>query len=166
MNTSSNTENDGMNATVQGTQWLTDLQLQKLAEDEKNRVYRYTYDDGPSDPTGRLTSTVQYTADEIRDLIRNIRDRYLQLKGAHPDYDDDKLRYLICSEKYRWKEFSRSYALNFKCTTDSATDQKKMEHQYYMLYIKKQIEEGVVTSEQSHAIIHEYLLKQQKQKQG
>ena len=143
---------EGVGATIQGTQWLSDLQLQKLAEDEKNRVYKYTYD---------KPSSLQYNADEIRDMIRNIRDRFLQLKQMHPDYDDDKLRYLLCSEKYRWKEFSRSYALHFKCTTDSKTDDKKMEHQYYLLYMKKQIEEGIITLEQSHAIVHEYFLKQQ-----
>jgi len=133
-------------ATVQGTEWLNQQQLQKLAQDEKNRVYTYTYD-RPEKVMG---------ADECRNRIREIRERYLTYRQEHPDWDDDKIRHYICSEKYIWRDFAKSHNLNFINSTSRDTDEEKMKYQYYMLYIRKKVEAGEITEEQSRSIIQEY----------
>ena len=70
-----------------------------------------------------------------------------------------KFRHYLCSEKYRWKEFAASHALHFTATTNRDTDEEKLKHQYFMLFVKKQIELGQITEEQSRAMITDYFLK-------
>jgi hypothetical protein len=145
---------DGLNVSVQGTEWLNQQQLQELAKDDKNRVYTYTHDK-PEHVMG---------ADEVRDRIRNIRERYLHYRALHPEWDDDKIRHYICSEKYCYRDFAKSHSLNFMNTTNRDTDEKKMNYQYYMLYVKKQVELGMITEEQSRPMVQEYFLKESMKK--
>jgi len=137
---------DGVNATVQDMQWLNDQQLQRLAEDKVNRVFAHTYE--------KIDKT--WTADEKRDLIRDIRARYEVLRKEQPEAADDKLRTIICSEKYKWREFAKTYGSTFAYTTDRSTDEEGMKHQYYVLYVSKQLEMGQITPEQMKAMLSEY----------
>jgi len=144
-----------MNATVERTEWLNRQQLEQLAQDKKNRVFAYTYDK----PEEIMP------ADQVRDRLREVRERYLALKSEHPEWEDDKLRHHICSEKFKWKSFARTHSLNFTNATSSDTNDEKMQYQYYMLYVKKQVEEGLITEEQSRAMVREYMLKASMKKQ-
>ncbi len=141
---------DGVNATVQGTGWLNDEQLQELAQDKRNRVFKYTHDQ-PERVMG---------ADEARDRIREVRERYLALRSEHPEWEDDVLRHHICSEKYAWRQFAKTHNLNFVNATDRNTDEEKMKYQYYLLFVKKQVEMGQITVEQSRAMVNEYFLRE------
>lgn len=143
-----------MNASIDRTEWFSDQQLQKLAEDKKNRVFKFTHD-----APGKVLS-----ADEARDLIRDIRARFLTLRQQNSDWDDDKIRHHICSEKYRWKQFASQQSLNFTHATNRETDDAKMEHIYYMLYVKKQTEVGQITQEQARAMVRDYMLKESMKK--
>lgn len=137
---------DGMNANVRDVKWLNEEQLRRLAEDKKNRVFAQTYE-----PPEKI-----WTADEKRDIVRDVRERYLTLRKEHPDWEDDKIRTHICSEKYRWREFAKAYNSVFSFTTAHTTDEEGVKHQYYMLFLSKQVETGQITPEQMKAMMCEY----------
>lgn len=146
-------EKDGFNATIRGSEWLNQQQLTELAKDEKNRVFTYTYDKDTQ-------SSQTLTADQIRDTIREIREKYIEFRHQYPVDDDDKLRHRICSLKYSFRYFAKNYSLNFSCTTDRNTDDEKMKYQYFMLYVKKRMENGEITEEQSRSMVNEFFLKE------
>lgn len=145
---------EGFAANVRGTEWINQLQLQELAKDDKNRVFQYTHDK-PERIMG---------ADEARDRIREIRARYLALRQEHPEWEDDKIRHHICSEKYVWKSFARTHSLNFTNATARDTTEEKMIFQYYLLYVKKQVEMGQITEEQSRQMVSQYFMEKSMRK--
>jgi hypothetical protein len=139
---------DGFNATVQGTQWLNKMQLEELARVKGNQVFTYTYDE-PERVWG---------ADETRDTVREVREAYVKLLAEKPDVDDDGLRHRLC-EKYHWRKFAKAHPLTFRSITSRDTDEKKMEYHYYMLYIMKQVETGLITQSQASAMVQAYFAK-------
>jgi hypothetical protein len=140
-------EQDALN--VRETGWFTDEQLKQLAQDPANVVYKYTYENKPQ----------LYTAEEMRDILKSVRTRYLNLRDRYPDKSDDELRSLICSEKNPWREFATLHNLNFACATSRDTDEEKMMHMYYMIYVKKLVECGNITMEQARSMIQQYFLR-------
>jgi negative regulator of genetic competence, sporulation and motility len=139
-------QKDGFNANVRDVTWLNEEQLRRLAEDKKNRVFAQTYE----------TPERVWTADEKRDLVRDIREKYLQLRQQYPDWEDDKIRTHICSDKYRWRQFAKTFSNTFSYITTHTTEEEGVKHQYYMLYLSKQVETGQITPEQMKAMMCEY----------
>lgn len=146
---------EGVNATVQGVEWLSNVQREELAKDKTKRIFTWTCDDVDNDPL-TLRRRKRFTADESKDLILAIRQEYQSLRQAHPDWTDDQCRDVICRIKYSFREFARDASDNFKFVTNSATTDELMQHQLYNLYVQKQVETGQLTLEQGKVVINEY----------
>jgi len=133
---------------------LNDLQLQKLAENEKNKVMKWTYDN----PEEIMSS------DECKTLIHEIRTRYLVLKKENPGLTDDQIRHRLCQEKYKFKKFAKLHGLNFESCTSKETSDEKLEKIFFALYLHKHLEIGVITQEQEKAMIHQFAMAPDKQR--
>lgn len=130
-------------------QQFTQDHLQKLAENPENIVYQFGQDE---------TVNVM-PANEARDLLRQVRARYLELKNLRPDWDDDQIREQICADRLPWYRFAKSHKLVFGHATNRETTEQGMSHAYYLIFIMKKQEEGIITLEQARAEVLQYGLK-------
>lgn len=138
----------------ESTEWFTQKHLDELSQDPKNVVYQYSTDHS-------VASTIKtFNADEAKTTVRNIRKRYLELRVEHKDWSDDKIRERICIENRTWKEFAKSYKSLFVCTTDQNTDESRMTHIFYILYMYKLKEIGTLSEKECNARVQAYMIKE------
>lgn len=135
-----------------GTEKLTQDRLKELAKDPNNVVYEFEVDEDVA------KSKPQWDADHVRDLIKAVRQRFIELKDQHEDWADDKIRTRICVEKKEWKQFAKHYKLLFARITDATTTDDHMKHVFYMIWAQKLRETGKLTADQSNSLVQQHML--------
>lgn len=140
-----------MAATASRTEKLTEERLEQLAQDPNNVVYKYE-DKHDAEPA--------LSADIARNIVREIRKRYGELRAEHPTWTDDRVRERLCVESKDWKAFATTHKMLFSKTTDRGTDEAQMKHVFYILFMHKQRETGALTPEECNKQVQEYMLRQ------
>ena len=121
--------------------------MQKLAEDEKNRVYTYVHDQ----------PTVTYTAQQQKRLIAEIRVAYLKMQQESPTLSDDAIRAKI-KENTDHAAFGENNPHIFQRCTDRNTTNDQLDILRYMLYVREQQESGHLSQAQADEIVQSNLL--------
>lgn len=141
------------NRTVGEQQKLTDEHLKQLADDG-HLVYKY--ENVPQN------STDAETAEEYKNLVKEIRAFYLKLVEEHPTWSDEGCRREIIKTRKTWKNFSRRHSQNdnnvFMKITNRKTGIRDMEAIFHFLFIRKQMEQGIISEEQAKGLVQAFAI--------
>lgn len=142
------------NRTVGEQQQLSDEHLKRLA-DEGNLVYQYeTVEQDPS--------VGAESAEEYKNLVKEIRGYYLQLREVHPTWSDDGCRREIIKTRKSWQRFSRRHSQNnsnvFMKITNRQTGVRDMEAIFHFLFIRQQMESGLISEEQAKGLVQAFAI--------
>lgn len=128
-------------------EYLNQKQLEKLAQDPKNKVYTYVNDD----PTAR------FTVNEQKRYTAQIRNEYTDLRQKFPDHTDKQLREEIRKNK-TLDLFAENNTRIFDLLTSRESKLDEINHIRYMLYLREQQELGNIDTAQAQAMIQDYLI--------
>jgi hypothetical protein len=131
-------------------QLLNNFDLQKLAQDPKNKVYQYEYD----------TPTTRFTVQQQKQHINDIRSEFIRLHHLHQDWTDDQIRQEIKNQHTSWKSFSENLNKIFELITNRNTPNEHINHIKYMLYLKEQQNSGNISEATAQETIQNYLISQ------
>jgi hypothetical protein len=122
--------------------------INKLAEDPKNKVYTYTHDN----------PTAIFTIDQQKKHIQDIRNMYLQTRKNSPDLSDIQIRKQIREENKNLDLFAENNGRIFDTCTSRESTPEHINHIKYMLYLREQKENGAIDETTSQQMIQEYLV--------
>jgi hypothetical protein len=122
-----------MNATINRTEWFTEQRLNELSKQDNTVVYHYT-----QDPTVKVSLTL----DQIKELVHEVRARYMELQKQSPSLEDEEHRHRLCCEKFRWKEFAKSHSALFVKITDKTVNELMMTCIMEMFTVEHDISSG------------------------
>ena len=128
-------------------EYLNQKQLEKLAEDPKNKVYTYVNDE----------PTYRFTVSEQKRYTVEIRNEYTELRKKHPELSDVKLREEIRKNK-TLDLFAENNTRIFDLLTSRNSTTDELNHIRYMLYLREQQELGNIDTAQAQAMIQDYLI--------
>jgi hypothetical protein len=129
-------------------EYLNQKQLEKLAEDPKNKVYTYVNDE----------ATATFTVAEQKQHINHIRQLYLGLREKNPDWSDYRLREEIRNNHKILNSFAENNTRIFDTLTSKESTLDSVNHIRYMLYLRDQQEGGVIDGVQAQQMIQDYLI--------
>lgn len=129
---------------------LTQTDIDKLAENPSNLVYKFTTDSDAA-------SIPRLTAEKARDCAKMLIEKYNQLKDEHPTWTDINIRNsLICTDVFRM--FKKAYPKFFDKCTDRNTTTEQISYVFYMFYMQSQIERGTISKQQANEMVQKYFL--------
>lgn len=133
---------------VKGVQLHTEEKLQKLSEDPDNIVYHYK-------DTDALPPDKVLPLNEVRDHIIAL-DKVYQAKVEQEESKEidhirtRTLRDEVRASDPRWQAFSETHPMIFDRCTTPGTTQKEIKALLYMLFLKKEEQEGRLRNGQAH----------------
>ena len=128
-------------------EYLNQKQLEKLAEDPKNRVYTYINDE----------ATAKFTVAEQKKYIQDIRSQYMNLRTLHPEWKDATIQDEIRKDTPT-NLFAENNTRIFELLTSRTSTQESINHIRYMLYLREQQEQGNIADHQAQSMIQDYLI--------
>lgn len=129
-------------------EYLNQKQLEKLAEDPKNRVYTYVNDE----------ATATFTVTEQKQHISHIRNLYLTFRSKNADWSDYRIREEIRNNNKTLDSFAENNTRIFDTLTSRESTQDSINHIKYMLYLREQKELGNIDDIQAQSMIQDYLI--------
>lgn len=128
-------------------EYLNQQQLEKLAQDPKNRVYTYVNDE----------ATAKFTVAEQKKYVQDIRSKYLEIRSQFPDLKDVTIQNELRKEK-SIDLFAENNTRIFELLTSRTSTQENINHIRYMLYLREQQEQGNIADHQAQSMIQDYLI--------
>lgn len=128
--------------------FFTQQQLETLARDPKNRVYQYVNDE----------ATTKFTSDQQRSIVQYVRQAYETYRKQEPHLTDVQIRRKILTDKPDLAEFEKNLSRIWQKITDRQTTAKEIEHVYYMIYMRYQMERGMNPGE-AQAYVQDYFIR-------
>ena len=156
-----NNRSSSSSSSSHSPQLFSQSQIEELSNDSRNEVYVYTNDD----------PTKIYTVEQQKRLIGQIRSAFLTMKSlqqneqnneispsANTSLLDCKIRQEMKKNNPEWALFAENNTRIFELCTNSKTTNDEMNHILYMLYLREQMENGVLTTHQAQEKIQDYLV--------
>ena len=142
---------DGLKSST--TQNFSQDQIQNLANDPRNIVCQYEFDEAP----------VVRKSEEVRYLLEETLEKYVAKRQAQPTYCDKAIRREIIAENENLKEFEKTHGRIFEKFTDRNSTASDLEPIYLMLDLIAKREElkdknaQDVLHNQQTAFLHQHL---------
>ena len=130
--------------------------LERLANQDHTEVYEYVFD-----KPERLVPVT-----EVEDLIKEARNRYLQLKMENPYAATRDYRQWVLKDNPTMQSFSRTHPRIFETCVNPATTEDDLQRIRYLLFLKRRQEAGVITEELATHTLNNFLLTEFKGQQS
>lgn len=134
---------DKLNTSVRN---LTQEEIDKLKEDDSNRVYEYAYE----------KPEIIMSANEQAFAFDEIRKRYLLHRKLTPDLSDDECRELIKTKGSELvNKFCTACNMLWHRITDRTVNENMINHYKFMIVMRGKVESGDVSSDGATDIVRE-----------
>lgn len=128
-------------ASAADTKQLDLAELEKLAANPANKVYRYVESDERKE--GALTAT------QLEDRFEALKRETVQLKTSCPEWTDFQIRLFLMRRDPEWKDFASVYPTFFQRATDTVAKRSAIIPLHAIIDVQKRLEAGEIDSQET-----------------
>jgi hypothetical protein len=132
----------------QHTEYLSESHMRRLADDPKNLVYEYKFDE-----VDRVKPM-----EEVERLLRQTIAVYSDFRKQNPDWCDRHCKLEILKKYPELKDFCETHPRYFKMATNRSTTGEELKNLYLLVQVRSLVEKGKMTEDQAKQYVMSTML--------